>query len=83
MNRDWNKGSDEVKTAKALAAYNFGPTATVRVLNAAKEKGIDIYSSLDWIDMLPLETSDYISKILGYNEKFEREYEDAAVSRAR
>lgn len=83
MNRDWNKGSDEVRTAKALAAYNFGPTATVRVLNAAKEKGIDIYNSLDWIDMLPLETSDYISKILGYNEKFEREYGDATASMAR
>lgn len=83
MNRDWNKGSDEVKTAKALAAYNFGPTATVRVLNAAKEKGIDIYNSLDWIDMLPLETSDYISKILGYNEKFEKEYGDATASMAR
>lgn len=83
MNRDWNKGSDEVKTAKALAAYNFGPTATVKVLNTAKEKGIDIYNSLDWIDMLPLETRDYISKILGYNEKFEREYGDATASMAR
>ena len=72
--RDWNKGSDEVRSAKALAAYNFGPTATVRVLNEAKEKGIDIYNSLDWLPMLPEETSDYVSKILGYNPGWEEDY---------
>lgn len=83
MNRDWNRGNEEVRVAKALAAYNFGPTATVRILNEAKAKGIDIYESLDWIDMLPLETSDYISKILGYNEKFDMEYEDASRSMTR
>ena len=74
MNRSWNKGSEEIKIAKALAAYNYGPTATVRVLNKAKEQGKDIYESLDWIEELPLETRDDISKILGYNEKFEDEY---------
>jgi len=74
MNRSWNKGSDEIKIAKALAAYNYGPTATVRVLNKAKEQGKDIYESLDWIEELPLETRDYISKILGYNENFEDQY---------
>jgi soluble lytic murein transglycosylase len=74
MNRDWNKGSEEIKIAKALSAYNFGPTATVRVLNKAKEKGTDIYNSLDWLEDLPLETRDYISKVLGYNEKFDGEY---------
>ena len=46
----------------------------MRVLNKAKEQGKDIYESLDWIEELPLETRDYISKILGYNEKFEDEY---------
>ena len=51
MNRSWNKGSDEVRAAKALAAYNFGPTATVR-LNEAKEAGVDIYNSLDWTNRL-------------------------------
>lgn len=74
LSRDWNKGSDEVRAAKALAAYNFGPTATVKVLNAAKEKGVDIYESLDWLEMLPTETSDYVSKILGYNEDWEADY---------
>jgi hypothetical protein len=75
MSRSWNKGSQEVKQAKALAAYNFGPSATVRVLNKAREAGVDIYNSLDWVDMLPEETSDYIDKILvGDNEEFEAGY---------
>tara|TARA_R110000824_G_scaffold94030_3_gene227260 strand:- start:1150 stop:1749 length:600 start_codon:yes stop_codon:yes gene_type:complete len=78
MGRSWNKGSEEVRMAKALSGYNFGPTATVRVLNEAKEKGIDIYNSLDWIDMLPEETKDYISKILlESNEDFESQYSKA------
>tara|TARA_R110002074_G_scaffold30333_3_gene86004 strand:- start:7990 stop:8553 length:564 start_codon:yes stop_codon:yes gene_type:complete len=80
MSRDWNKGSEEVRMAKALAAYNFGPTATVRVLNKAKEDGVDIYESLDWIEQLPLETRDYIKKILGYNDKFESEFSSAVQS---
>lgn len=74
LDRSWNKGSEEVKIAKALAAYNFGPTAVVRTLNQAREDGVDIYNSLDWLERLPLETRDYVSKILGYNEKFESEY---------
>lgn len=74
LDRSWNRGSEEVKIAKALAAYNFGPTAVVRTLNQAREDGVDIYNSLDWLERLPLETRDYVSKILGYNEKFESEY---------
>ncbi len=79
LDRGWNKGSEEVKIAKALAAYNFGPTAVVRTLNQAREDGVDIYNSLDWLDRLPLETRDYVSKILGYNEKFESEYYDSPL----
>jgi len=79
LNRSWNKGSEEVKIAKALAAYNFGPTAVVRTLNQAREDGVDIYNSLDWLERLPLETRDYVSKILGYNEKFESEYYDSPL----
>ena len=75
LDRTWNTGSDEVRMAKALAAYNFGPTATVRALNKAKEKGYDIYNSLDWLEEFPTETKDYAYKILGYNEKFDREYQ--------
>jgi soluble lytic murein transglycosylase len=79
LDRSWNKGSEEVKIAKALAAYNFGPTAVVRTLNQAREDGVDIYNSLDWLERLPLETRDYVSKILGYNEKFESEYYDSSL----
>jgi membrane-bound lytic murein transglycosylase MltF len=74
LERGWNRGSDEIRYAKALAAYNFGPTATVSILNQAKEQGVDIYESLDWLEMLPLETRDYVSKILGYNDRFEDDY---------
>ena len=79
LDRSWNKGSEEVKIAKALAAYNFGPTAVVRTLNQAREDGVDIYNSLDWLERLPLETRDYVSKILGSNEKFESEYYDSPL----
>ena len=79
LDRSWNKGSEEVKIAKALAAYNCGPTAVVRTLNQAREDGVDIYNSLDWLERLPLETRDYVSKILGYNEKFESEYYDSPL----
>lgn len=79
LDRTWNKGSEEVKIAKALAAYNFGPTAVVRTLNQAREDGVDIYNSLDWLERLPLETRDYVSKILGYNEKFESEYYESPL----
>jgi len=82
LDRSWNKGSEEVKIAKALAAYNFGPTAVVRTLNKAKEDGVDIYDSLDWLERLPLETRDYVSKILGYNERFESEYSDSSLKRS-
>lgn len=75
MNRSWNKGTEEVKMAKALVAYNYGPTATVRMLNNAKAKGIDIYDSLDWLSEAPLESRDYAKKILGYNDKFMGEYD--------
>ena len=75
LNRSWNQeGSEEVRMAKALAAYNFGPSAALRVIKAAQEEGIDVNNSLDWIDMLPTETSDYIRKILGYNEDWDRSY---------
>ena len=52
-NRSWNKGTDEVKRAKALAAYNMGPTRFVGVLNDMKADGYDIYESMDWLNDLP------------------------------
>jgi len=54
MTRSWNKGSDVVKQAKALAAYNMGPTRLVNILNEMKADGIDIYSDdMLWVAKLP------------------------------
>ena len=54
MSRSWNKGSDVVKQAKALAAYNMGPTRLVNILNEMKADGIDIYSDdMLWVAKLP------------------------------
>ena len=75
MGRSWNKGSEQVKRAKALAAYNMGPTKFVKKLNALKKEGKDIYKGLDWVDELNTETSDYVTKILlGGDTKFEAGY---------
>ena len=80
MGRNWinhpSNESDTVKVAKALAAYNYGPTNVINTLNKAKQKGIDIYSNkLEWLKELPEETSDYVNKILlAKDPKFEKEY---------
>jgi len=75
MSRDWNKGNEQVRRAKALAAYNMGPTKLVEKLNELKKEGKDIYEGLDWVDELSTETSDYVTKILlGGNSKFESDY---------
>ena len=36
LGREWNRGNDQVKRAKALAAYNMGPTKLVNKLNELK-----------------------------------------------
>lgn len=70
--------SNEVRLAKTLAAYNYGRGKLSKALVAAKEKGMDIYNSLDWISSLPKETSDYVNKILlKKDDKFEKEYSEA------
>lgn len=86
-NRSWNKGNEQSKRAKALGAYNAGPTRMVEILNAMKKDGINTYDNVDWVDKIPeyqrdkktgdpiIETSDYIKKILlGSNPKFEKKY---------
>lgn len=55
---------DTVRTAKALAMYNWGRGNVATYLNNQKAKGADIYGSLDWIEGLPKETRDYINFIL-------------------
>jgi hypothetical protein len=75
MTREWNQGSEDVVKAKALAAYNMGPTGLVKKLNKLKADGVDIYNNLDWINQLNSETKNYVNKImLGGNEKFEQDY---------
>tara|TARA_R100001082_G_scaffold35994_1_gene18875 strand:- start:242 stop:817 length:576 start_codon:yes stop_codon:yes gene_type:complete len=76
LTRSWNKGSDKVKVAKALAAYNMGPTGLVNYLETQKEKGVDIYETLDWLDNLNTETKNYVKNILlGGNQKYEKEFD--------
>ena len=80
LTRDWNKlgvksANEKVQRAKALAAYNMGPTGLVNYLNSQKEKGVDIYKSLDWVDGLSKETKEYVNNImLGGDEEYEREF---------
>ena len=75
LTRSWNKGSDKVKRAKALAAYNMGPTGLVNYLETQKEKGIDIYEGLDWVNNLNTETKNYVTNILlGGNQEYEKEF---------
>ena len=85
LTRDWNKGNEGVRMAKALAAYNMGASRLVGVLNKMKADGYDIYESLDWVEDLPkyhkyrkgpnkgqpiYESKDYVKKILfGDDEK--------------
>ena len=60
-----NKGNstDEVKLAKALAAYNWGRGNMFKMLVKQKDAGVDIYRSLDWLSELPKETLEYYKMI--------------------
>lgn len=68
-----------VQAAKILAAYNYGPGALNKKLVALQKNGIDTTSSLEWVNHLNPETSNYIKFILmgedvgrKTNEEFER-----------
>ena len=73
---DKENQTDQVRVAKTLAAYNWGRGNLVDFLNE-KKADYDIYKSLDWVDKLPKETKDYVNKILGNNEQFNKDYDDA------
>lgn len=83
-NRSWNTKEnpiDAVRLAKALAAYNMGPTSLLRNLNRQKAKNVDIYRSMDWIENLPIETQNYVNYIMGAGDpkddkyvRYERDY---------
>jgi len=69
---------NKVRLAKTLAAYNWGRGNLSSYLNEQKKGGADIYNSLDWLDGLPLETRDYVQKILlKENRKFEDQLKQA------
>ena len=74
-----NKGDNSVVTAKLLGAYNAGPGTLKAALTKAKKAGVDIYETSDWITTkyLPKETVDYINKITGNNETFNKDYKKA------
>ena len=67
--RTWiTKGNatDSVRMGKQLAAYNAGPTKVLNALQRAKNDGVDIYDSFDWVSTkyLKPETVDYVNWIL-------------------
>ena len=67
--RPWiTKGNatDSVRMGKQLAAYNAGPTKVLNALQKAKNDGVDIYDSFDWVSTkyLKPETVDYVNWIL-------------------
>lgn len=82
INKQGKKQSEIVRLAKTLAAYNYGRGNLSNLLNRLKKEGkIDIYNSLDWMKKLPIETSDYINKILLKKDpKFENQFKKAAES---
>ena len=66
--------TQDVRLAKTLAAYNWGPTKFNKFLNKVKNN-VDIYDNkMKWLDHpdLPIETKDYIKTVLlRENEEFE------------
>lgn len=59
---------EEVRLAKQYAAYNMGATKLRNHLREKRKEGIDINSSMDWIEGLPQETLEYIDWIVYGND---------------
>ena len=69
LNSVWankNAAPDSVVYAKSLGGYNMGNQNFLDTLGVAKNLGVDIYNTLDWVDKkyLPVETVDYINFVL-------------------
>lgn len=73
---------EEVRIAKTLAAYNYGPKNLFIHLQEKQKEGVDIYKSLEWMEGLPKETVDYIDKVSpeGKNSSFNSEFKKAIES---
>ena len=53
------------KLARIYASYNYGEGNVWKILNEAKESGVDIYGDPKlWLDYLPEETSKFVKYIL-------------------
>jgi len=75
IDRDWNKGSEKVKRAKALIAYNWGPKNTFNKLTELKKAGVDIYSDdLSWLSHFNEESRGYVGRVLQGKGDFEEQY---------
>lgn len=61
-----NNPSEEVRLAKQYGAYNYGQGKLGKALEKAKNEGVDIYNTLDWVDTkyIPKETVDYINFVV-------------------
>ena len=65
IERPWIKGSDDVKVAKALMAYNMGPQNALDLLNDLIAKGVNVYDSFDdFSKYLNKETREYVEDII-------------------
>ena len=68
LNAGWvnkNFPSDSVRAAKAFMGYNWGSGNATNFLEDMKRQGVDIYHSMDWVDMIPNdETRNYVNYIL-------------------
>ena len=71
-----NEGTDQVRLAKAVAAYNYGQKNLNRYLAKQVKKGVDTMNTLDWVDELPGETKDYVNALMFAEfPKDKRDYE--------
>jgi len=68
---------EKVRIAKTLLAYNRGPGAAKTILTDLKNKGYDIYNSLDWVDKIPnAEGKKYVTNIIkGFSPEDETKYQ--------
>jgi len=75
IDREWVNGSETVKRAKALIAYNWGPKNTFNKLTELKKAGVDIYSDdLNWLSHFNEESRGYVERVLQGKGDFEEQY---------
>lgn len=59
-----NEGTDEVRLAKAAAAYNYGQGNLNKFLSDQAARGVDTMRTLDWVNSLNNETRDYVNAVV-------------------